>query len=262
MTNRMDWVADFYTRFGEYVGTEAVAERHYNRAQVVERLLGDGPKSVLELGAGSGQTAFCLANAGHRVTAIELARGAALAEIATRITAGQITVVEGDFYKADFENRFDLVGYWDGFGVGSDADRRRLLRRIADDWLAANGVAIVDVFCPWYWARHAGQIQVLDRHEPCHRYRERRSWDFDPIRSCFLDTWCPIDDATGLPMEEMAITQTIRCYSPSEFVLLLEGTGLAVSRAEVAGQPFDMTSSALRDHPVWNAASYQVVLAA
>ncbi|MFN5457566.1 MAG: hypothetical protein ACK5BX_41150, partial [Bradyrhizobium sp.] len=34
-------------------------------------------------------------------------------------------------YTIELAGRFDVVCYWDGFGIGSDADHRRLLRRIA-----------------------------------------------------------------------------------------------------------------------------------
>lgn len=45
--------------------------------------------------------------------------------------SGTLESVEADFYTVELAGRFDVVCYWDGFGVGSDADQRRLLRRIA-----------------------------------------------------------------------------------------------------------------------------------
>jgi hypothetical protein len=127
------------------------------------------------------------------------------------------------------------VCYWDGFGVGSDADQRRLLRRIAADWLKPGGCALIDVFSPTRWILEAGKEWTLDRNHPSHRFRQRRRFDFDPIHGAFLDEWCPIDDATGACDESRAITQRIRCYNPADLQMLLEGTGLSVERAEVDG---------------------------
>ena len=37
--------------------------------------------------------------------------------------------------------------------------------------------------------------------------------------------------------------QTIRCYTPADFLLLLEGTGLALKHIEVDGQALDLNAN-------------------
>lgn len=259
---RLDWVKPYYTRAGEYWGPSGVGERDTRRAEIAERLrLGNG-KRMLELGAGAGETALSMANNGWQVVAVEFSptRAEHTRDSAKQAPAGALTVAEADFYEVDLNERFDMVCYWDGFGVGSDSDQRRLLKRIADDWLEPEGYALIEVFSPWQWVRAAGRVQNLDRNHPSHRYRQRRTGDFDPINSCFIDTWTPIDDTTGEPDEKMAITQTIRCYSPADFLLLLEGTGLTAQYAEVDGEPFDLSSAATSSHPISQSWSYLVRL--
>ena len=50
---------------------------------------------------------------------------------------------------------------------------------------------------------------------------------FDPLHSRWIDEWVP----TAAPQQ--ALAQTIRCYSPPDLLLLLEGTGLQLAALEV-----------------------------
>lgn len=118
---------------------------------MVERLAGPGPHRILELGCGYATTAAAAASAGHAVTGVEISDRAAFADrfVAAGSGAGSFHVVNDDFYRVRLDGRFDLVCYWNGFGIGSDTDQRRLLRRIAWEWLAADGLALVDVANPF-----------------------------------------------------------------------------------------------------------------
>jgi SAM-dependent methyltransferase len=257
----MDWVQPYYTRAGEYWGPTGPDQTSLNRAATLTRLCGPGPHRVLELGAGSGEAAAAMADAGHSVVAIEFSP--TRAEYMRATAEGRFTALEADFYKADLDREFDVVCYWDGFGVGSDADQRRLLKRIADEWLKPGGYALIDVFSPFRWVKENGQVWDLDRNHPSHRYKQRRSFDYDPVNSRFLDTWCPIDDATGEPIDSMAITQKIRCYTPADLDMLLEGTGLKITSLEIAGNAFDRHSlDETSVHPLWSAWSYLALLTA
>ena len=63
---------------------------------------------------------------------IEYAKDHAVASarrVAGEVTHGEMSVVQGDFYEVELDGTFDVVCYFDGFGIGSDADQRRLLRR-------------------------------------------------------------------------------------------------------------------------------------
>ncbi len=81
-----------------------------------------------------------------------------------------------------------------------------------------------------------------------------RGYDFDPIGGRFLDQWWPIGDKSQL------ITQTVRCYTPADFILLIEGTGLAVEIVAVDGNTFRADESSTVAHPLWDAFSYVVKL--
>ncbi len=201
-----------------------------------------GRKRVLELGAGGGATAAATADLGHAVTAIGLSpvRAAFAREFARD---REVTVVEGDFSTVALEGRFDCVTYWNGFGVGTDDDQRRLLRRIVTVWLAPGGSVLLDVFSPWRWARDAGRREVVLRRRPLVNDR-----DFDPVRSRFIDRWWPQGE------EGQAITQSARCYAPADLVLLLEPTGLALADDSIADSNTQVSAG------LWHAYEYRVRL--
>jgi len=119
------WVGDFYTKQDEWAGVsrDPVSGMNRRNADLVHRLTGGKIGAVLELGAGGGQNAAALADLGYSVTAVELV--ATVAENALVLAAqprkGQLRVIVGDFYGVELAERFDVVCYWDGFGVGSDS---------------------------------------------------------------------------------------------------------------------------------------------
>ncbi len=241
----MEWVETFYARqdawLGIYTGPVTVVEG--KRAAAVARLAGPGPKRILELGAGGGQTAFALAEAGHTVVAVELVPTAArhAQELARTSRSGSITVVEGDFYMVQVEGPFDVVCYWDGFGIGSDVDQQRLLRRVVA-WLVPDGCALLDVNTPWYWSRVAGQEMRWPNVV--------RRYDFDAEGCRLLDRWWPAGD------ESQAVTQSLRCYSPADLSLLLAGTGLRLSAVEPGGAVDYATGSYTERAPLREAMQY------
>ena len=253
------WVKDFYTQAGLWWGADPQAATvHKTRVEIVERLCGAGSKKILDLGTGPGATAAALADAGHNVIAVELsptradfARG--LAKIPRKRS---LTILEDDFYRMEFRQRFDLVCCWETFGLGMDADQRRLLKRIADEWLGPNGCVLMDVYSPARPARDAGterrlpplkgvpgSVEMINR---CH---------YDPLHSRWIDEWIPVNDP------EKALAQAIRCYTPADFLLLLEATGLAIKHIEVEGQALDVGANAIAiSDPLMNAWSYFVQL--
>lgn len=195
-----------------------VAAEHRQRAGELEGLFRtrDGQR-ILELGSGGGQMAVALAERGHQVTGIEQnagsvanARALAAAWPAPPPATGRVTFLEGDFYTIDPPPPFDLVLYLDGFGIGSDDDQRRLLRRAAG-WTTPTGRALIEIYAPWFWAGMAGNRLVIDQAE--------REYGFDPHGCRMLDTWWHRHHP------ERRVTQSLRCYSPADLALLLEGTG-------------------------------------
>jgi len=143
--------------------------------------------------------------------------------------------LEADFYTVELAGPFDMVCYWDGFGVGSDRDQRRLLSRIAREWLAAGGIVLIDVFHPARFARHAGTEEILPPLKGVPGSVEmRHRCHFDPMLCRWIDEWEP----TAAP--EKALAQSVRCYTPADLRLLLQGTGLELIRIEVDGQGLDI----------------------
>ena len=217
----MDWVEAFYSRTGEWWGgaESHVSETDRRRtAVVVER--GGAVASVLELGCGYGMTARACAAAGLDVTAIDLSDRILFA---AATASENPRFIRGDFYLADVGGDFDVVCYWDGFGVGDDGDQRRLLRRIAQDWLAPQGVALIDVFDPAWWAAQAGFEETKPaRPDEGYPYTLGHRRDFD-VRTCrALDTWWELGSSSE------RLTQSLRCYSPDDLSELVVGTGLCI----------------------------------
>jgi len=222
----LDWVKDFYSKqnewFGVYLG--AVDESHHKRAWLIQELaeLRSSVK-VLELGAGGGQTAAAIANLGHEVTMVELLpESVSCAEqLAEKVQNGSLKVVLGDFYETDFEPQFDVICYFDSFGIGSDADQQRLLRRIAS-WLKPDGLVIIEVGATWYWAKSDGIEMDLGAG--------MRRYEFDPIGCRLIDKWWLPDKP------DEVYSQSLRCYTPADFNLLLQGTGLYLDSLKPGGK--------------------------
>ena len=220
----MEWVEAFYSKqyeWGHFFDA-GIGEHHHEKARLIEQLAGDGIKHILELGAGGGENAATAADLGHSVVAVELVSTAAenARRLGKAVQNGSVTVVEGDFYQIELPEKFDVVCYWDGFGIGNDQDQRRLLARIAN-WLKPGGCALIDCSTPWYAASVIGrQWGVGDAI---------RRYDFDADQCRWLDRWWLADDET------QAVTQSLRCYSPADLRLLLKGTGLLLEQVEVGG---------------------------
>jgi SAM-dependent methyltransferase len=254
------WIQDFYNQAGEWWGPDPQEPGvHEGRRATLERLCGPAPLRVLELGAGSGYSAAVLADAGHSVVAVELspARAAFARKLAMVSRRGNLVAVEGDFYTADLPGPFDAVVCWETFGLGSDADQRLLLRRIAREWLAPAGRALVEVYSPARPTRDAGSevrlpplpgvpgsVEMLER---CH---------FDARHCRWIDEWVLV------AAPDKALAQSIRCYSPADLALLLEGTGLSLHHLEVDGQALAPGDDAITLSPaLLRAWSYLAVLA-
>jgi SAM-dependent methyltransferase len=255
------WIKDFYNQAGVWWGADPQAPSvHKTRVETVERLCGPGAKAILDLGAGPGATAAALADAGHAVTAVELssARADYARELAAIPRRGSLTVLEDDFYTMELKDRFDVVCCWETFGLGTDADQRCLLKRIADEWLKPEGCVLMEVYSPVRPARDAGterrlppladvpgSVEMINR---CH---------FDPVHSRWIDEWIPVEEP------EKALAQAIRCYAPSDFLLLLEGIRLKIEHVEVQGQALHIwTDTITLSNPLMDAWCYLVQLIA
>lgn len=242
------WATSFYDFQSRLTSaySEPIHPYHHQQVERLTRHLG-GPSTLLELGAGGGQFAVTAALQGHTVTALEL-RAAGSAH--TRELAAQHSVkvetLTGDFYQLELEDTFDAVCYWDGFGIGSDAEQRHLLERIRS-WLQPGNAAYIDVYTPWYWAQHAGFTRELNDSPNLIQI-----YGFDADGCRLTDTYAPED--------EPAQTQRLRCYSPADLRLLLGGSGLELSEVWPGGQYDTQTLTWHPEVPLDEAQSFVAVL--
>lgn len=220
----MDWALEFYDKQNQWSGCylDEVSDAHREKAALIAELAGPGVKRILELGAGGGQMAIAAAELGHTVVAVELVPSLAAhaQRVAASCDAHNVTVVTGDFYTVALDGPFDVVCYWDGFGLGSDGDQRRLLRRVAE-WLTPTGSALIEIATPWYAASVDGRGWAVGEAE--------RQYSFDADGCRWQDAWWP----QGQPEE--AVQQSIRCYSPADLRMLLAGTGLQLQSVKPGG---------------------------
>lgn len=190
-----------------------ITEYHRKNAELVKNTAQGKLGNILELGAGGGQNAAALAELGYSVTAVELITQ--LAGIACKFTSnsapGKIEVLQDDFYEINLEKKFDIICYWDGFGIGSDDDQIRLLNRIAD-WLKEDGFALIEVYNPDYWKKTVGKTMKFGK--------VNRRYDYDYQNNRMLDRWW----LRKFP--ENSVCQSLRCYKPEDLKTLLAETGL------------------------------------
>lgn len=189
----MKWTKDFYSQTGQWWGPaeSKVGERDHQRLETLERLAGKGKKRILELGSSYGNTAFVMAQAGHEVIGIEISNRIDFAhQYEGQIENGNLTFVKEDFYQASFDNPFDVICYWNGFGIGSDEDQRTLLRRMANHWLKPDGIVLMDVANPTCWIQWTGDEENLSaRPDAGYHHNVSERIDYDPVRNRLIDTW-------------------------------------------------------------------------
>ena len=251
----MDWVKSFYEKQHQWANVYAdnVEADHRDKSESIVLPGRRAPYRILELGCGGGQMTAALADLGHSVTAVDLNPDAIrnAHRLANARPNAQITLIEGDFYTfspgeaLDSEELFDIVCYFDGFGIGTDADQQRLLQRVAG-WLENDGRAFIEIYTPWYWKRTAGT--TIEWGDLCRRY------EFDKAGCRMLDTWWP----TGHSAD--AVTQSLRCYSPGDLESLLDGIGLALVDVQ-SGPSFDHETQTLHPNaPLERAMQYMAIL--
>lgn len=245
----MDWSLEFYTKQNQWSGVyEApINEDHRRKAGWIEDLTGPGHKRILELGAGGGQVSAAMAALGHEVVAVEqvpiLCEHAQ--KLAADVTNGKLSIVQGDFYTVMLEGTFDVVCYYDGFGIGSDADQRRLLKRVAG-WLSPHGSALFEIGTPWYAA------SVDSRGWKVGEAERRYSFNADGCR--WNDSWWPIEQP------EQKVQQSLRCYSPADLRMLLEPTGLRLEQVKPGGTVDWEAGKWLPSVPLERAMNYLAVM--
>jgi len=220
------WVQVFYECQAKWSDCYSgpVAAHHREKIAGFDVLTDGEPKRVLELGAGGGQHAAACAELGHDVVAIELvpALAAKARKLGQGLDPGKLMVLTGDFYEIDPGRTFDVITYWDGFGIGCDEDQRRLLGLIRT-WLSPDGCALIDVYSPSFFSKLSGTQSRFGSFSRC--------YGFDTKTCRLLDRWWP----TGRPEE--AVEQSLRCYSLEDIHQLVTGSGLSVTRFDPDQSP-------------------------
>ncbi len=251
MTPAAEETLEFYARQAAWSGAYhgQVTGRHQARAAWVRGLVGAPPKRALELGAGGGQDAIALAEQGYDVVAVEqvpaLVRHAHVLLQQHPQAAARVRFLTADFYRVALPSAaFDVVYYWDGFGIGSDAAQRALLRRIRD-WLTPAGLALIEVYTPWHAAKSVGVRQRVGRAV--------RTYDFDAAACRWIDRWQHTTSG-------VTVQQSLRCYSPADLRLLLEGTGLVLAQVYPQGMMDYARGRYIPSAPLTQAMTYVALL--
>lgn len=256
----MTWVEPFYSETGTWWGQAEsdISQRDYARVETVRRLTGRTGGCLLDLGSSYGNTAAAFALTGWDVAGVEISDRIHFAEqhlqsVAGSPSAGSLTFVRGDFTTLGIEEPFDVITYWNGFGIGSDLDQRRLLDRIAG-WLQPDGYLVMDVFNPTQWIGWAGDRSHRDAAPDLgYPYSVSEHTDYDPVTARFIDTWRRDDS-------DAEITQSQRCYSPADLALLVEPTQLELLTIELDGEPIHTEAPADDHRRLFTEHEYQALL--
>ena len=138
-----------------------------------------------------------------------------LVEAARRRSPNQSTFMKGDFYTYTFSKQFDVVSYFDGFGIGTDDDQLTLLKRMKN-WVKDDGSLLIDIYNPIYWRTiAAGQTMKIDDAE--------RVYSFDEENCRMIDSWWHKEHP------EEIVTQSLRCYTIDEISTMCEKAGLTIT---------------------------------
>ncbi len=214
------------------------------RVQWIHRVSGISGGRILELGAGGGQFAVAASQQGYLVTAIEKEPEFVehIQELSQHSKCENLTIVKSDFYAVVLEGVFELICYWDGFGIGSDNDQRFLLQKISN-WLAPGGSVFLEIFTPWYWANEAVGVQ-FDIGVATRQY------GFDAKKCAMTDTWW----LKANP--DVKSIQRLRCYSPVDLALLLDDCGLTILEIFPGGKVDYSSGTYIPEVPLDQAMSY------
>lgn len=201
---QFEWLRDIETEMASYLEKEA--ER-------IEEQIGDKFETMLDIGAGIGSIARTLDSRGIAMTTLELVPD--LVDAARRRSPKSIDIHEGDFYTYEFSKQFNVVGYFDGFGIGSDEDQLKLLQRMKS-WVKDDGLLLIDIYHPHYWRTIAsGQKMKIDDAE--------RVYSFDEVNCRMIDSWWNKENP------EEIFTQSLRCYTVDEISSMCEKAGLTIT---------------------------------
>lgn len=225
-----------------------VGESDFQKTRWVKQVVPHPFQKILELGAGGGQFSVALAEQNYSVTVLEKESDFVnhIEIVKREKSLANLRIIQADFYRVQINETFDLICYWDGFGVSHDQDQQHLLRKISN-WLAPRGSFLLEVYTPWFWS---GKVCGVERQMG----DVLRKYDFDSENCCMVDTWWLKNDPS------MRTSQKLRCYSPTDLQLLLSSTGLKMEEIYPGGFVDYETGEYLAEVPLHQAMSYTVRL--
>lgn len=210
------WADEFYKM--QYGNMSAVDASYYEaQAEEIFEQAGKPIGSLLELGAWDGSLARTISKDVRHVTTVELVKE--MAEAAQKSNPGNIDVIHGSFYDVQITDKFDVVIYIDGFGVGTDADQLKLLINIRQ-WLDDDGCALIDIYQPGHWKKADGIEMYPD---PKQNPDIVRKYSYNHEQDIMMDTWWHKDNA------EHTQTQYLKCYTPEAIHRLCHQAGLKIA---------------------------------
>ena len=234
-----EWIKSFYDAAVDWWGESWYeGENLKSRLEIVNKYTKGTGVRILELAAGTGETAAYLCDHGYNVVAVDISHKniALLQKIQNE--KPNLRVIQGDFLKVRIVEKFPIVCIFETFGFGSDKEQQHLLKRVANEWLCPNGIVIVDVYHPYGPIQACGSKQELDKLEGIPGSVDMIEYSYyDPIKNRWIDIWEPKDDPESRRM------QSIRCYTPADFLLLAENCGLTIESMLYNGKEFDFRSS-------------------
>jgi len=221
-----------------------ISQGDLDRVLWINRLTGMRGVRILELGAGGGQFSVAACQLNHKVTAVEIEPDFVehMRFLARHRNPENLRIINADFNTVELEGDFDLICYWDGFGLGSDSDQRRLLEKMSS-WLTLDGSIFLEIFTPRFWASQATGVKIPIGDA-------MREYGFDAAKCAMTDTWWLKENPS------IKTTQTLRCYSPADLVLLLEGSGLTILENFPGGFVDYSSGTYIPEVPLHQAMSY------
>jgi len=177
--------------------------------------------SILDLCCGMGRHALALAEAGYRVTGVDLS-DVLLEEATAHDTRGQVKFLRGDMRELPVEGPYDaVVNLFTSFGYFADnADNARVFQEI-HRVLKPQGRFIVDFLNPSYVREHL--VPHSERLDGGMRIEERRR-----IENGFVKKEIALTDASG--GEPRHYEERVRLYELADFRQMMEEAGLVIDQ--------------------------------
>lgn len=177
--------------------------------------------SILDLCCGMGRHALALAEAGYRVTGVDLSE-VLLEEAMAHDTLGQVKFLRGDMRELPVDGPFDaVVNLFTSFGYFTDnEDNARVFQEI-HRVLKPQGRFIVDFLNPSYVLQHL--VPHSERVDGGTRIEERRR-----IENGFVKKAITLTDASG--GEQREYEERVRLYELADFRNMMDEAGLVIDQ--------------------------------